>query len=69
MRYLTADECTKCFILIGTPPGIFSHCSILASSATHIKLVWSVAMHELELQSDPAGDLTISMLCSDRKAR
>ena len=23
--YLTADECNKCFILIGTPPGSFSH--------------------------------------------
>ena len=23
--YLTADECNKCFILIGTPPSSFSH--------------------------------------------
>ena len=25
VTYLTADECNKCFILRGTPPGSFCH--------------------------------------------
>ena len=43
-------------------------CISIIESATRmlklpwLKLVWSVAVHELELQSDLAGDSTISAL-------
>ena len=47
--YLTADECNKCFILRGTPPGPFSHwqmnwqhscISIIENAACMLKLPW-----------------------------